>query len=277
MLPKSICLYLTSKCYLSCNHCFLVENETLNKFTLRYETIISILDDAKKGNVFMIPLTGGDPLLHPDCFKIVNEIKKRNMMPLLGISGVQVNKDIANMIKKSNIPSVQLSLDGHNEQINSRYRGPGVFQQVVETIKLLNKKRINVNVSFVADKNNFKYIDDFLELCLTLSAFKVKIAPRTPIPAKKEELKSVILDMNEIKFLNERCEQFQLDNGLTNWIMIPDFYPAEKVSSIDQINALIVFANGDVHLDEYEKPIGNVNGNLLSEIFENYLKQEGIS
>lgn len=270
ILPRAICIYLTSYCYLKCKHCFLVENETLNKYQIDYDDIIRILDDAQKHNVFMIPITGGDPLLHPDCFKIINAIKKRNMMPLLGLSGMKITDDVVVKIKKAGVPNVQLSLDGPNEEVNAYYRGKNVFDEVLTSAEKIIQAGIKVNLSIVIDRNNINFLEEFLRLCLNKGIFKVKIAPRTPIPSKVEELKDILLNDEEVINLSARARAFEVANELSNWLVIAQNFKLKE--KYEKPSGIIIFANGNIHISEYDDAIGNIKTNLPSEVFTNYYR-----
>ncbi|SHK29901.1 radical SAM protein [Paramaledivibacter caminithermalis] len=153
MLPISAIVYLTHKCSLECKHCFLTDSGKLNKNELSYKSMITVLDDFMNNKVCMVAYTGGDPLLHTRLFDILNETKKRGMLPLLGLSGIGVTKEIAEKIYNSGVRCVQVSLDGSNEKINSLFRGKNVFDDIINSIKLVNKAPFN-NIAWLLPINN---------------------------------------------------------------------------------------------------------------------------
>ena len=267
-LPRAICIYLTTHCYLSCKHCFLTENKSINKFTLKFNDVSRILDDAAKHKTYIVQLTGGDPLLHPDCFEIISAIKKRNMMPLLGISGINIKDETVERIQQAGIPSIQLSLDGPNEEVNSLYRGKNIFQEVIKSSRKLINAGVKVNISIVIDKNNISFIEDFLKFCIEEGFYKIKIAPRTPIPSMREELKEVLLSEKELSNLIIRVKKFESTQNRKNWAM---FATEINNTNNNAMARLVIYANGDIHLSEYGKLIGNINNTLPSKAFTSYL------
>lgn len=45
-----------------------MQKNLINKHELKFEDTLEFLEDAKNSKVFLIPLTGGEPLLHPKFF-----------------------------------------------------------------------------------------------------------------------------------------------------------------------------------------------------------------
>lgn len=85
-LPFGISLYITYQCHLKCGHCFLVQTDLLNKHELSFEKIKSIIDDAYQHNVFLLILSGGEPLLHSGFSEIIEYARSKSILPLLGIT-----------------------------------------------------------------------------------------------------------------------------------------------------------------------------------------------
>ena len=70
---------LTEACNLKCIHCYAEAGEKLPK-ELPTEEIINLIDKIAKNGSSYILLTGGEPLLHKDFFKIMKyaDSKKRH-------------------------------------------------------------------------------------------------------------------------------------------------------------------------------------------------------
>ena len=55
-------------------------------------------------------------------------------MPLIALTGYEITYKEAKKMKSYNINYVQVSLDGHNEDINKKTRGSGTFEKIVNSI-----------------------------------------------------------------------------------------------------------------------------------------------
>ncbi|UYZ39023.1 radical SAM protein (plasmid) [Clostridium beijerinckii] len=261
MLPRGLTIYLTDKCLISCKHC-----EIRNKFNgifLDFEIIKKVLLDCKENKVFIIGYTGGEALLHPELFKILEQTYNSGILPVVGISGVRINKNIAKKLSESKIGCVQVSLDGSSEKVNSIFRGSGVFEDITSGIKLLQDYGVNTNIAICICKENFDDYKNLIELCYDLRAYKLKIQ----FYMKNYMNRFSELDENEkneiVNFINE----FQHDKKLVDWAVYPN--TNNNLGKIHQ-ESLIIFPNGDVQLSEFDNKIGNINQNKLSFLYEQY-------
>jgi MoaA/NifB/PqqE/SkfB family radical SAM enzyme len=48
-----------------------VQSDKINKYELTRETLFSIIDQLAEQNVYLLIISGGEPLLHPDFFEVV--------------------------------------------------------------------------------------------------------------------------------------------------------------------------------------------------------------
>lgn len=260
--PLCVVIYLTDYCNLKCKHCFLTQTNSLNKNMLNYELLKKLLLSFKKNNVFMIAYTGGDPILHKDFFDILNYTKELGMLPLLGISGVNVTYDECKKIYDSGVRCVQVGLNGSNKELNDKYRGSGSFNKIIKTIDNLKDNGLNVNVAFCLDKNNYKDLNNMLELANKNNAYKVKIEFWN---CMNDNDKSIELSENDKDYVCDLCDSYMKSINRPDWIQYPK--SKAKLTRIHS-NALIIMPNGDVKKHELGEVLGNIYINSIDEIME---------
>jgi MoaA/NifB/PqqE/SkfB family radical SAM enzyme len=270
MLPPNISIYPTYRCQLSCKHCFLTQSGKLNQFELDFETIKSIILDAKKHNVFTIVLSGGDPLLYPHIYEVLALMQKLRIVPLMGVTGLDLSLEQINKLKSLGVSSLQVSLDGPNEEVNSYYRGSNVYESVIRSIKTIQTSGIKATLAICVDKYNFRQIEDTLQLASNLDVFKVKVAFWTPVDSY--DLDNRELNESEKHWLTEVCSEFNRRKQ-KSWISIPG-------SSLNKDNEpykqkyppCIVGADGLVRLGEGGKSIGNVFQDSISSLYGQFVE-----
>lgn len=175
-MPLSTKIYLTSYCDLECNHCFLKIRGELNTGLLDTKKILKVIDFFSKNKVFLVAFTGGDPILHPDLFSILNYTYKKNMLPLLGTSGTRITETVAKKIYLSGVSCVQLSLEGTNVQLNKNSRTLEGFNDIVRSIKILKKyPKIKINLAFCLYKENYHNLKNMLLFAMNNKISNVKI------------------------------------------------------------------------------------------------------
>ena len=259
--PVCVVIYLTDYCSLKCRHCFLNQLNQLNKNELDTISLKKVLRTFKDNNVFMIAYTGGDPLLHPNLFEILKYTSDLGMLPLLGLSGINVSPVIAETIYNSGVRCVQVGLNGSNAKVNDYYRGKGSFQNALNSINNLRDKKINVNISFCIDKNNYDDLENMLELAEKLNIYKVKIEFWNCVDSKSENELSVD-QKNNIRLF---CDNYMDKKNIYDWIQYP-----KSTSNLTKIhsNALVIMPNGDIKRNEMDKELGNIYKDDIKSILE---------
>lgn len=262
MLPDSVILYLTNKCKLNCSHCFLIEKGELNTSELAYSKVVNLLDDLAKNKVFMVAVTGGDPLLHKDVFKVLNDITNRGMLPLLGVSGIGITNEIAKEIKLAKVGCVQVSLDGASDLTNSIFRGKGSFNEIIDSIKILSANDIKVNLAICIAEENYSDFEKLISLAKDLNVFRLKVQFWKKYK-NSTEFNELCADKKRTIF--EYCEANQIYNGNEKWIYYPNVNDDDLSNKHN--HALVIDADGSIKLSEGSKTIGNINEVMPSKCY----------
>ena len=80
-------------------------------------------------------LFGGEPLLHPDFFKLVEYLKSRNVSVGFSTNGLLLGK-YAQQIIDSGVDMLSVSVDSHHPEVHDEIRGmPGLFSRVTENLR----------------------------------------------------------------------------------------------------------------------------------------------
>jgi MoaA/NifB/PqqE/SkfB family radical SAM enzyme len=155
--PFWIDFKLTDRCNLKCSYCTLWRRNLPEMTT---KQILTLVDDVKNDCV-LVYLSGGEPLLRKDIGKIIEHISKQDgMFAVLFTNGILIKQKIQEI---RNIDLVTISLDGPKE-VHDAIRGYGVFDRVIDAIRILKKFEIPVSVECVIHRlnvGNLKYITDF--------------------------------------------------------------------------------------------------------------------
>lgn len=163
---ESISFAITHRCNLKCIHCIVdAEFGSKNKDYFDMETICSFLDKIIAANPRRIVLTGGEPLLRTDFINILDYLRRNFTGDItLMTNGTLISPNSVEEIV-SRVDSIDISLDGADEQSCSVIRGKGVFDKVISNIKLLQNKGFSkISISMVLSENNARYTKQFFEL-----------------------------------------------------------------------------------------------------------------
>lgn len=163
---SSVTIMLTKRCNLYCKHCIVSAGTLKEEEFFSTEQVLSIIDKLGKCGLKNITLTGGEPLVRKDFKKIVSYIKEKWDMRIdLMTNGTLITKELAAFLS-ANIYSINISVDGANEESCSIIRGKGTFGKVINAINNLHGAGFeNITLSIVETQANLMCMDEFLELC----------------------------------------------------------------------------------------------------------------
>lgn len=172
--PEILTLMITGSCNLSCPHCLLDCGKT-NPGHVPEKNILRIIDDFSSLDGKKIILTGGEPLLHPGWFNILEHACKAGFAEVvLQTNGVMVTGGIVKKIKGIGpvTPVIQISIDGAVPETNDKIRGRGSYHGAVKAARLFASAGFGdkVKIAFTEMSHNFDDIPEMLKLADNLGA-----------------------------------------------------------------------------------------------------------
>ncbi len=161
----SISLAITHRCNLKCVHC-MVDAKDINVgdyySTKELKHFINKIVEVNPKNIV---ITGGEPMLRSDFFEIIQYLKEiyNGKISLMTNGTLFTENNIPQIIKL--VDSIDISMDGADEESCAIVRGRGVFGKVTNNIKLLKHYGFSkIHLSMVLTNNNSNYVDDFYRL-----------------------------------------------------------------------------------------------------------------
>ncbi len=163
--PVYIGWNITFNCMCKCDFCkssdFYKKDKELNT-----AECIRIIRQIAKSGVCLLSITGGEPLLRNDLFKIIAEAKKYGISINLITNGYLLEEK-AEMIIKSGIDTVTVSIDSLFEKEHDLLRKcPGLFKKAkkgIEKLQNIKTNKPNIIVTSVVNKKNYKYLNKFVK------------------------------------------------------------------------------------------------------------------
>lgn len=260
---KTMHLYLTNKCNLSCPHCYMFSGKAYEDELSTIEIKKLICDFAQIGNGTEITLSGGEPSIRTDFEEIVKTAYEMGLEVKLLTNGTQLSSE--RIAQLSNyISFVQVSIDGFSEESNAHIRGKGNFSKALATVDDFISNGVFTAIAITPSVDNLKkHFDDYISFAQNLS--------------EKYNNKSFELRFSE-EILNGRCisdaeninkEYSKMVSNIQKVIYGPDFKLYEFVKTLTDnpkisncsFGNLTVSSTGDVFLCPRIsdlKPIGNV-------------------
>jgi len=161
---RKLRISVTDRCNLQCIYCMPKNNNSWFDPTdiLTFDEIVRFASIMSKLGIENIRLTGGEPLLRSNI-----EILVENLSKITGIKKISMTTngillpDKISQLTKAGLSSINISLDTFNCEKFKKINGTDRLAQVLESIKIANKMRINIKINNVVmrDWNDDEVVD----------------------------------------------------------------------------------------------------------------------
>lgn len=159
---KRVCWEITTDCNLNCPFCHRYGyNSEYYDISRLHQTI----DILHKQNIKNVIISGGEPLLHPHFFKIIDALHIAGFSLDVCSNGVLMDSKTVSHLK-DRLSEISVSIDGYEAKRHEYMRQtPGCFSETISGIQRLMCAGIEVHVTTVVDASFVEHIElmtDFL-------------------------------------------------------------------------------------------------------------------
>ena len=153
--------HITDNCDQRCRHCYIFAEDNkkslvsmdwaqMHQVVEKVETFLSGMDMRPNWVI-----TGGDPLLNPDFWKLAGLMKEKGEHYMLLGNPFHLTEEVCRRLKDSGCAAYQLSIDG-TEKTHDWFRKPGSFQKTLEALPLLHAAGIQSVISMTVSERNYR-------------------------------------------------------------------------------------------------------------------------
>jgi len=157
-LDAPICLTweLTYACNLSCVHC-LSSSGRRDPRELSTEECFAVIDELERLQVFYVNIGGGEPMLRPDFFEILEYAAAHHVGVKFSTNGTFIDAAAARRLASMDYLDIQISVDGADADVNDLIRGEGSFAAAPSCERPFK-------LSVVVTRQNVSQLDEFKAL-----------------------------------------------------------------------------------------------------------------
>lgn len=164
-LPGPVVIWnLVRRCNLTCEHCYSISADKDFPGELSTAEIFKVLDDLQAAQVRVLILSGGEPLLHPDIFKIARRAKELGFYIGLSSNGTLITENNIDAIAAAHFDYVGISLDGIGATHDHFRRKQGAFAASMQGIHQCQQRGIKVGVRYTMTEGNAQDFPALLKL-----------------------------------------------------------------------------------------------------------------
>jgi radical SAM protein with 4Fe4S-binding SPASM domain len=276
--------HITNLCNLRCRHCYQEDfsrNRDLNWTGLQeiFQNVLSTLQIWNRKA--SIHLTGGEPLLKPELFLLLDDLNRNPWVEELGLitNGLLLdNRAIEKFCSFPKLKKLKISLDGARPEINDTIRQKGVFQKVMETLDRIQRQgRFEIILMFTVMKSNYQDLRSYVDLCQSLGVNGMILERFIPC-GKGKEIVNEVLDKGQWTEVVETLLEFvSMKPGKNSPLPFQAFQMSFKNGETELLGApcvigtdgLCIMPEGSVYpCRRFPVPIGNLLNHPLDTLWE---------
>ncbi|MFK5952560.1 MAG: mycofactocin radical SAM maturase [Desulfobacterium sp.] len=167
--PVNLTWEITLRCNLKCRHC-LSNAGTAHPNELSTKECKAFIDHLAHHKVFQINIGGGEPLLRPDFFEIMEYANSKGIIACISTNGTLLDDPTCKRLAAMKDIFLQVSLDGVDEATNDEIRGKGTYQRAVEGMARLQRHRVAFSINTVLTRTSFEQLETLKSMAKGLDA-----------------------------------------------------------------------------------------------------------
>ncbi len=263
--PISVVWEITNNCNYKCPHCRAFQK--YEKENIENEN--KIIEELIKSRVFVVNISGGEPLLNPRVFEIARKLTDNNIYVIISTNGYFYKK-YRKQILKSGIKMVQVSLDGPKE-LHEKFRGvENSYEKALEALIIAKEDGLRTQMNVTITQENLNTLEWNYEKAKEIGVNKVFY--RRVVPYGKAKINSYVLPDKKIYYekikklaaLNSKDLQVLIDDPILNVLL--NHNNQNYLACSAGINNLGISSNGDVFPCIF---LREKVGNLMEESLKN--------
>ena len=267
--PISVVWEITNNCNFKCPHCRAYE-----EFTVDDEQIENkIIDELIKNDILTVNISGGEPLLNPRVFEIIQRLSNANIYVGISTNG-WLYKQKREKLLEAGLKFIQVSLDG-NRVLHEKFRGvKGSYERAVDTLKQAKKDGLFTQMNVTITSENLKTLEWNYNKALEIGVDKILY--RRVVSAGKAVENNYIIP-NKKEYIDTIQKLIKLDNSkLIVAVDDPIIYAIQDIESDEKlgcaagIKSVGISSKGDIYPCIFlREKLGNIMKDNLSELWQN--------
>lgn len=184
--------HITDTCNQRCKHCYIFAEDNCKKLTEmpfdRMEQVLASIEDMceRLGRTPYIYITGGDPILHKDFWKLAARLKEKDIRWAILGNPFHLNDEVCRKLREHGCVKYQLSLDGMRET-HDMFRKPGSFDTTIEKIDCIKNAGMYCAIMSTVSSANIGDFPQLIDLCAEKNVDVFAFGRYCPTSGQKSE------------------------------------------------------------------------------------------
>lgn len=179
----ALAVELTALCNQKCGYCYNGWREDAGKSVggadgAKLLQRLSLLFEAWQ--VDHVTLTGGEPLLHPQLFEVLELCRARGVGVQMISNGGMVTPELAQRLAPYKLRFIQITLNGPDAALHEEHVGPGHFDKTLRGVGLLREAGVPVVGCVVVTRKNARRVGEIFDLWRSLGINAIAFSRFSP-------------------------------------------------------------------------------------------------
>lgn len=205
---------LTDQCNLNCLHCgsgCTGSNHTYLDYELIERTMKSVAERYDPSQI-MICLTGGEPMLSPDVFKVIAKARQLGFYAGMTSNGTLIDQKAADKLALAGLNTIAISIDGLEDTHDAFRQSSGCFARTLKGVDALRKAGIEPQAITVIHKNNYHQLEDMYQFFRREGFYSWRVVNIEPI-GRANDNNDLLLEPHEMIGLLDFIREKRFDNS----------------------------------------------------------------
>ena len=160
---------ITQACNLTCQHCYQNAHRRPDADELTTEEKCNLIDQMGEEFVPFVAFAGGEPLVAPDLWQVLERCCQRGLHVTLATNGTLLTPEMCARLKDANVKYVEVSLDSIDPEVHNAFRGqPKAWERSVQGIRNCVATGIRTGMATCLTRQTAHKVDDTIQFALDL-------------------------------------------------------------------------------------------------------------
>ncbi len=155
---------VTQACNLVCSHCYATATAGPAPDEMNYREALALIDHLAEYQAPVLLFSGGEPLMHPHIFELIERAVKKGLRAVLSTNGLLIDQDKAARLAGLGLSYVGVSLDGLARAHDEFRRLAGAFERTVKSMALAREAGLKVGLRFTLSRRNVADLPGIFDL-----------------------------------------------------------------------------------------------------------------
>lgn len=184
--------HITDACDQRCKHCYIFAENNCKKLTeMTWEKMRQVVSSCEEmcekiGRTPYFYITGGDPILHKDFWKLAKLLKEKNIRWAILGNPFHLDDKVCQKLHEHGCVKYQLSLDGMRET-HDMFRKPGSFDTTLAKIDCIKNAGMYCAIMSTVSSANIGEFPQLIDLCAEKNVDVFAFGRYCPTSGQKSE------------------------------------------------------------------------------------------